>query len=40
MTQNDTENGRAMCVLGIAAVTPAEFVMFRIVETTSGVVSA
>jgi phage tail sheath protein FI len=30
MTQNDIDNGRLACVIGIAPVKPAEFVIFRI----------
>jgi phage tail sheath protein FI len=30
MTQDDTDNGRLICVIGIAPVRPAEFVIFRI----------
>jgi phage tail sheath protein FI len=30
MTQDDIDNGRLICVIGIAPVRPAEFVIFRI----------
>jgi hypothetical protein len=30
MTQNDRDNGRLICLVGVAPVTPAEFVIFRI----------
>ena len=30
MTQDDINNGRLVCVIGIAPVKPAEFVIFRI----------
>jgi uncharacterized protein len=30
MTQNDIDNGRLVCLIGIAPVRPAEFVIFRI----------
>lgn len=30
MTQNDIDNGRLVCLIGIAPVKPAEFVIFRI----------
>ncbi|HKX30752.1 MAG TPA: phage tail sheath C-terminal domain-containing protein, partial [Blastocatellia bacterium] len=39
MTQDDIDNGRLICLIGIAPVKPAEFVIFRIqqktVETTT-----
>jgi phage tail sheath protein FI len=35
MTQNDLDNGRLICVIGIAAVKPAEFVIFRIGQWTA-----
>jgi phage tail sheath protein FI len=34
MTQNDLENDRLVCLVGIAPVRPAEFVMFPIVQNT------
>ena len=30
MTQNDIDNGRLVCLIGVAVVRPAEFVVFRI----------
>lgn len=35
MTQNDLDNGRLVCLIGIAPVKPAEFVIFRIGQWTS-----
>lgn len=35
MTQNDLDNGRLVCVIGVAAVRPAEFVIFRIGQWTA-----
>ena len=35
MTQNDLDNGRLVCLIGIAPVRPAEFVMFRIGQWTA-----
>jgi len=37
MTQNDIDNGRLICEIGIAPVKPAEFVVFRISQWTAGV---
>lgn len=34
MTQDDIDNGRLICVIGIAPVKPAEFVVFRITQKT------
>ena len=34
MTQNDLDNGRLVCEIGVAALTPAEFVIFRIGQKT------
>ena len=39
MTQDDVQNGRLICEIGIAAVRPAEFVIFRIFLTTSEAVN-
>ena len=36
MTQNDIDNGRLICEIGIAPVKPAEFVVFRIAQWTGG----
>jgi len=35
MTQDDIDNGRLICVIGVAPVKPAEFVIFRITQRTS-----
>lgn len=35
MTQNDLDNGRLICEIGVAAVKPAEFVIFRIGQKTA-----
>jgi len=35
MTQNDIDNGRLVCLVGVAALRPAEFVIFRIGQWTS-----
>jgi len=32
MTQNDILNGRLICVIGVALVRPAKFVIFRITQ--------
>lgn len=34
MTQNDLDNGRLICLIGMAPVKPAEFVIFRIGQWT------
>jgi uncharacterized protein len=34
MTQNDLDNGRMICLIGVAVLKPAEFVIFRIGQTT------
>jgi hypothetical protein len=34
MTQNDIDNGRLIVLVGVAAVKPAEFVVFRIAQKT------
>ena len=34
MTQDDFDNGRLICLIGIAPVKPAEFVIFRISQKT------
>ena len=36
MTQDDIDNGRLICVIGIAPVKPAEFVVFRIAQWSGG----
>jgi phage tail sheath protein FI len=35
MTQNDLDNGRLVCLIGVAASRPAEFVIFRIGQWTA-----
>jgi phage tail sheath protein FI len=35
MTQDDLDNGRLVCLIGIAPVKPAEFVIFRISQKTA-----
>ena len=35
MTQDDIDNGRLVCVIGVAPVKPAEFVIFRISQKTA-----
>ncbi|HMS49121.1 phage tail sheath family protein [Candidatus Neomicrothrix sp.] len=39
MTQNDLDNGRLVCKVGVAAVKPAEFVIFRIGQWTASATS-
>ncbi|MEG0109114.1 MAG: phage tail sheath C-terminal domain-containing protein, partial [Lachnospiraceae bacterium] len=34
MSQDDIDNGRLICVIGVAPVKPAEFVIFRISQKT------
>lgn len=36
MTQGDIDNGRLICVIGVAPVKPAEFVIFRIAQWQGG----
>jgi Bacteriophage tail sheath protein len=36
MTQDDIDNGRLICIIGVAPVKPAEFVIFRIAQWTGG----
>lgn len=38
MSQDDIDNGRLVCVIGVAPVKPAEFVIFRITQKTSDAV--
>jgi len=35
MTQNEIDNGRLVCLIGVAVVKPAEFVIFRIGQKTA-----
>jgi hypothetical protein len=37
MDQNDLDNGRLVCLIGVAVVKPAEFVIFRIGQKTADV---
>ena len=34
MTQDDIDNGKLVCVIGVAPVKPAEFVIFRVTQKT------
>jgi phage tail sheath protein FI len=36
MTQDDMDNGRMICIIGVAPVKPAEFVIFRIAQFSGG----
>jgi phage tail sheath protein FI len=36
MTQNDIDNGKLICMIGVAPTKPAEFVIFRIDQWTDG----
>jgi phage tail sheath protein FI len=36
MTQADIDNGRLICIIGVAPVKPAEFVIFRIAQWRGG----
>ena len=36
MTENDIANGRLICIIGVAPVKPAEFVIFRIAQWAGG----
>jgi len=36
MTQDDIDNGRLICEIGVAPAKPAEFVVFRISQWTEG----
>jgi uncharacterized protein len=35
MTQDDIDNGRLVCLIGVAPIKPAEFVIFRISQNTA-----
>jgi phage tail sheath protein FI len=35
MTQNDLDAGRLICLIGVAVIKPAEFVIFRIGQKTA-----
>ncbi len=36
MTQDDIDNGKLICIIGVAPVRPAEFVIFRIAQWSGG----
>ena len=36
ITQDDIDNGRSICIIGVALVKPAEFVIFRLTQVQSG----
>ena len=40
MTQDDLDNGRLICLIGVAPVKPAEFVIFRFSQKTLEAVAA
>ena len=40
MTQNDLDNGRMICLVGVAPTRPAEFVIFRIGQWTADATSS
>jgi phage tail sheath protein FI len=40
MTQNDLDNGRMICLIGVAPVKPAEYVIFRIGQWTGDAVTS
>ncbi len=35
MTQSDIDNGRLICLVGVALIKPAEFILFRIGQKTA-----
>jgi len=35
MTQNDLDSGRLVCLIGVAIVRPAEFLIFRVTQSTA-----
>jgi phage tail sheath protein FI len=39
LTQNDRDDGRPVCLVGVAPVRAAEFVIFRIGQWTSAALS-
>ena len=39
MTQNDLDNGRLICLVGVAPLRPAEFIIFRICQSTADAAS-
>jgi uncharacterized protein len=36
MTQDDIDNGKLICIIGVAPMKPAEFVIFRIAQWAGG----
>lgn len=40
MTQNDIDNGRLICIIGVAPTKPAEFVIFRFTQFTANAEAA
>ena len=36
MTQDDLDHGRLVCLVGVAAIRPAEFIIFRFGQDTAG----
>lgn len=36
MTQNDLDNGKLVCLIGVAPLKPAEFIIFRFAQQTGG----
>ena len=36
MTPDDIDNGRLICIIGVAPVKPAEFVIFRLAQFQGG----
>jgi hypothetical protein len=35
MTQNDLNNGRLICLIGVAPAKPAQYVIFRVAQQTA-----
>jgi len=35
MTQNDLDSGRLVCLVGVAMLSPAEFLIFRVIQSTA-----
>ena len=35
MTQEEIDNGQLICIIGVAPVKPAEFIIFRITQNTA-----
>ena len=36
MAQDDIDNGRLICIIGVASLMPAEFVIFRLTQLVAG----